>query len=282
MGRRFASEADLQAKKSKNGRGRVGIGRCGLLALLALFPLLAFLAGRPAMADPLDLQDPTPRRIEVRFEVSPENEPGRLDAAWSMPRVAFLESDPGHSIVRIRIPTEEIEAHLRATGTEAISGSFSEFVWTLDSHTGHVVSAELTGRVRERISLGPIQTSTTIEIRVDMTTRDTVGFRPPKRLFGIQTNAFCRPSQQPSPPYPCVAVAPIRFDPESGYVNAVGSLVAAAAIAEIRTFSPLGEARFSERGPVGTETVVSGTSQKDAVCLEGFNGSCWPDLGGES
>jgi hypothetical protein len=285
MGRRFVSEADLNARESKNWRGRVCIGRCGLLVLLAL---LAFSAGPPAMADPLDLQDPTPRRIEVRFEVSPENEPGRLDAAWSSPRVAFVESDPGHSLVRIRIPTEEIEAHLRATGTEAISGSFSDFVWTLDSHTGHVLSAELTGRVRERVSLGPIRTSATVDIRVDMTTRDTFGFRPPKRIFGVQTNALCRPSQQPSPPSPpspssgCVAVAPIRFDPESGYVNAVGSLVAAAPIAKIRTFSPLGEVRFSERGPIGTETVVSGTSQEDAVCLEGFNGPCWPDLGGES
>jgi hypothetical protein len=241
--------------------------------------LLALFAAVPAMAEPLDLDDPTPRRIEVRFEVSPEDEPGRLDAAWSAPRAAFLESDPGRSVVRIRIPTEEIEAHLRATGTDAISGSFSDFVWTLDSRTGHVLSAQLTGRVRERISLGPIRTSTTIEIRVDMTTRDTVGFRPPKRIFGLQTNAFCLPSKQPSQ---CVAVVPIRFDPESGYVNAVGSLVAAASIARIRTFSPLGEARFSERGPDGTETVVSGTSRADAVCFDGFNGPCWTDLGGES
>jgi len=249
--------------------------------------LLAFVAGEPARAAPLDLQDPTPRRIEVRFEVSPEDEPGRLNATWSAPRAAFFEADPARSLVRIRIPTDEIEAHFLATGTDAIAGSFSDFVWTLDSRTGHVLSAQLTGRVRERISLGPIQTFTTIEIRVDMTTRNTVGFRRSQRIFGIQTNAFCVPSREPSK---CVAVTPVPFDPASGYVNAVGSLVAAASIAKIRTFSPLGEARFSEpfreppseREPDGTETVVSGTSQADAVCSDGFNGPCWADLGGES
>jgi len=236
------------------------------------------------MAAPLDLQDPTPRWIEVRFEVSPKEEPGRLNGAWSSPRSAFIESGPDKSApdnatIRIRIPTREIEAHLLATGTEPVPGSFSDFVWTFDARTGHVLTAHLSGRVRQRFSLGPILTSATVEIRVDMTTRDIGGFRPVNGILGLQTNAFCLPSAQ-SPQ--CVAVDPIRFDPESGYVNAVGSLVAAAPIAEIRTFSPLGEARFSERHPQGSKTVVSGTSRADAVCLYEFIGPCWADLGGES
>lgn len=250
-----------------------------LLAWIVWCVLLAFLAAAPAISSPLDLQDPTPRQIEVRFEVSPEDQPGRLNAIWSLPRTAFLESDPTRSLVRIRIPTQEIEAHFRATGTDAISGSFSDFVWTLDSRTGHVLSAHLTGRVREQISLGPIRTSATIAIQVDMTTQNIAGFRRSKKMFGIQTNTFCLPSSKPSA---CVPVAPIRFDPASGYVNAVGSLVAAAAIARIRTFSPLGEARFSETEPDGTENAISGTSHADAVCSEAFNGPCWSDLGGES
>lgn len=261
-------EAHLNARTSKNWL--TWVGSCVLLTCFV---------EEPALAAPLDLQDPTPRQIEVRFEVSPEDQPGRLDATWSSPRAAFFESDPAQSLVRIRIPTEEIEAHFRATGTEAISGSFSDFVWTLDSRTGHVLSAQLTGRVRERISLGPIRTFATIEIRVEMTTRDTAGFRRSKRIFGIQTNAFCLPSLEPSK---CVAVTPIRFNPASGYVNAVGSLVAAAPIIRIRTFSPLGEARFSESEPDGTENVISGTSHADAVCSDRFNGPCWADLGGES
>ena len=264
MGCGFSSEADLSMGKSKNGL--IWIGLCALLA-------------QPSLAAPLDLQDPTPRRIEVRFEVSPKDEPGRLNGSWSLPRPAFLESHPDRSTVRIRIPKQEMEAHLVATGTETIPGSFSDFVWTLDSRTGHVLSAELTGRVRKRISLGPIRTTATVEIRVEMTTRGAGGFRPMREILGLQTNSFCLPSPQSSQ---CVAVAPVRFDPESGYVNAVGSLVAGASIAKIRAFSPLGEARFSEIQPDGTETVASGTSQPDAVCFRELNGPCWADLGGES
>ncbi len=241
--------------------------------------LLALFAESGALAAPLDLQDPTPRWIEVRFEISPKDEPGRLDGTWSLPRAAFLETDPERDLVRIRIPTREIEAHLRSTGTETIPGSFSDFVWTLDSRTGHVLTADLTGQVRKRFSFGPIRTSTTVDIRVKMTTQDLGGFRPINVLLGLQTNTFCSPSPSRSK---CVAVAPIRFDPESGYVNAVGPVVAATAMAKIKAFSPLGEARFSEKWPSGTEGAVSGTSQQDAVCLDTFNRPCWADLGGES
>ena len=245
------------------------------LIWIGAFGLLA----RGAMAAPLDLQDGTPRWIEVRFEVSPEDEPGRLNGTWSSPRAAFLESDPDREIVRIRIPTREIEAHLRSTGTETIPGSFSDFVWTLDAVTGHVLTAQLTGRVRERFFFGPIRTSATVEIRVDMTTRVAGGFRPMNGIFGVRTNAFCLPLP---PPSQCIAVAPARFNPENGYVNAVGSMVADATIAEIQIFSPLGEVRFSERDPDGTKTVHSGTSQADAVCSDGFDGPCRADLGGDS
>ena len=268
-GRGFSSEADLSIRKSKHWPIWIGLG-----VLLALAT-----PGNQALASPLDLQDPTPRWIEVRFEVSPKDEPGRLDGSWSDPRAAFLESDPDHSIVRIRIPTHEIETHFRTTDTEAIPGSFSDFVWTLDSATGHVLSARLTGRVRERLSVGPIRTSVAVAIRVEMTTREVAGFRPNRGIFGVRTNTFCVPSPRSSD---CIPVTPIRFDPDSGYVNAVGSVVASAAIAEIRAFSPLGEVRFSEKGPAGTETVVSGTSQPNAVCSEAFDGPCWANLGGES
>jgi hypothetical protein len=254
----------LSARRSKDWL--IWIGSCGLLA-------------QGAIAAPLDLQDPTPRWIEVRFEVSTDDEPGRLDGTWSGPRPAFLESDADPSILRIRIPADEIEAHLRSIGTDTIPGSFSDFLWILDSSTGHVLAAQLTGRVRERLSLGPIRTSATAGIRVEMTTRDAAGFRPAGGLFGLRTNAFCLPSPQRAR---CVAVAPKPFNPKTGYVNAVGSMVAVAPIAEIHVFSPLGEARFSEKASDGTETAVSGTSQADAVCSDGFDGPCGADLGGES
>jgi len=242
--------------------------------------LLALASGATMVrAEPLDLQDPTARWIDVRFEVSPADEPGRLDSRWSSSRVAYLESDPEESIVHIRVPTDEIEAHLRTTGRDAIPGSFSDFVWTLDARTGHVLAAELRGQVRERFSLGPIRSSALVEIHVEMTTRSVGGYLPGRGLLGMQTNTFCAPTR---PPSDCVSVDPVRFDPQSGYVNAVGSLVAATGLTRIRAFSPLGEVQFRERAADAPERAVSGTSSKDAVCSAGFKGSCWADLGGES
>jgi hypothetical protein len=246
----------------------------GLIWILA-----CVLFAQGAIGEPLDLQDKTSRWIEVRFEVSPSDEPGRLDNRWSSVRAAYLESDSDSSIVRIRIPTAEIEAHLGTTGTEAVPGSFSDFVWTLDSNSGHVLAAELTGRVRERFSFGLIRTSALVEIRVEMTTHDVGGFLPDEGFFGLRTNAYCSPAPESSG---CIAVFPVRFDPDSGYVNAVGTVVAATGVAKIRAFSPLGEVRFHERGLDGTESVISGTSRADALCSGAFDGPCWADLGGES
>lgn len=232
-----------------------------------------------AIAEPLDLSDPRPRWIEVRFEISPPDEPGSLDRKWSERRLAYFEPAAGDAVVEIRIPAAEIEAQLRSAGTDAIPGSFSEFVWTLDPRTGHVLAAGMTGRVRKPIQFGPIRTSAQIEIRVEMTTEGRAGFDPDAGILGVRTNRFCSPGNSDSD---CVGVAPVRFDPARGYVNAVGSLRAKSFLAEIRAFSPLGEVKFLERSAAGTESIVSGTSQAEAVCSEGFDGPCRADLGGES
>lgn len=232
-----------------------------------------------AVAQPLDLTDSSPRWIEVRFEVSPPDEPGSLDRKWSEPRAAYLDSDPTLAVVHIRIPSNEIETHLRSTGTDAIQGSFSEFVWTLDPETGHVLAARMTGQVREPIRLGPIRSSAQVEIRVEMTTEGGAGFEPDAGFMGVRTNRFCAPGHRKSG---CIGVAPVRFDPTRGYVNAVGSVRARTSLVEIRAFSPLGEVKFLERDAVGTESVVSGTSQAEALCSAAFNGPCRVDLGGES
>lgn len=237
----------------------------------------SLLLAKAALAAPLDLQNPESRWIEVEFEVSPQNRPGRLDGIWSAPRSAFLDFDAELSVVRIRIPSEEIEAHLRTIGTETIPGSFSDFVWTLDPDTGHVLEAAFTGRVREVLSLGPIRASATVEIAVEMTTLAAAGFRPAKGILGVHTNPYCRPSSRRAR---CVAVAPIRFDPTSGYVNAVGSVVAASGFVKIRTFSPLGEARFSEHDPNPAESATSGCSHSDALCSPSSTGPTGPISGG--
>lgn len=242
---------------------------------------LASLLVTAARAEPLDLSDPTPRWIEVRFEISPEDAPGRLDHAWSPARRAFLEPIVGQRAIRIRIPREELERQLRSNGTDPVDGSFSEFVWTLDPATGHVLAAELSGRVREVFSLGFLRSAAEIEIRVEMTTRAVAGYRPVHQILGQPLHAFCAGPEQARD---CTLVQPSLYDPHRGYVNAVGSLRAVSALAHIQTFSPLGEVVFSESADNEKhgESRVSGASPHDAVCSGPFGGSCRPDLRGES
>jgi len=242
--------------------------------------LLSLWATGASFAAPLDLLDPTPRWVEVRFEVSPAEAPGQLDAAWSQSRRAYFEAVPESATIRIRIPAAEIEAHLRSTGTESIPGSFSEFIWTLDPLTGHVVHAAFSGRVRERFTVGFFQASTLVDIRVEMTTQAVGGFRGPRGLFGRRTHAFCSPAPSQAD---CVAVAPVRFDPLSGYINAVGSLHVATPLARIRTFSPPGEVQFSETNGRTIESAASGTTVADRmVCSGSSDRPCLANLGGES
>ncbi|MBW2423117.1 MAG: hypothetical protein JRG86_02660 [Deltaproteobacteria bacterium] len=228
-------------------------------------------------AEPLDLADTTPRWIEVRFEVSPEDAPGRLDGEWSAARPAFLEptTEPGQ--IRIRVPADEIEAHLLATGTQAVPGTFSEFVWQIEATTGHVVHAELSGRVRQPISLGLVRSTAEVAIRAEMTTRQMGGFRPRTRLFGQSTHGFCESRQDAQD---CTLVPSRPLDPQSGYVNAVGSVTARIPLASRRVFSPLGEARFSERTASRAETAGFGPSSQNAVCSGSLAGACGSDLGG--
>lgn len=216
-----------------------------------------------AAAGPVDLADPTPRWIEVRFEESPSDEPGRLDSSWSRPRAAFLEPGAAADRVQIRVPRDQIEEQLRSTGTDVVAGSFSDFRWTIDRATGHVLAAELSGRVRERIPLGLFTTRIEVEIRVEMTTRADAGFRSSRNALGIDIHDYCAPAAPRSDG--CVGVPAHRFDPARGYVNAVGRLDAEAAMTEIQAFSPLGEVQFSERpldivdGPTPGDGTRSGT-----------------------
>lgn len=262
------------------GNSKSDIARlCGDLAGAFLF-VLGIFATHATMAAPLDLADATPRWIEVRFEVSPAEEPGSLDLRWSVPRRARIEPVHENGPLRIRIPADQMEAQFRSTGSDPIEGTFSEFVWMIDPVTGHVLTADLSGLVRETIRLGPFSTATRVAIRVEMTTTEqAAGFVPGQGIFGIPTNPFCAPHWSDAD---CVAVKPIRFDPTRGYVNAVGTVRAANPVAEIRAFSPLGEVEFRETSPSIVESAISGSSQAEALCSQVLDRPCPADPEGES
>ncbi len=239
----------------------------------ACFAALLLAAGSARTA-PLDLEDSTPRPIEVRFEISPADQPGRLDSAWSAPRLGVLEPSLNPDQVRIRIPAQEMEDHLTSAGTSVIPGTFSDFVWTIDRVSGHVVHAELAGRIHERLAIGLLVTRIAVEIRVDMSTERQGGFRTSRGMFGIETHDFCN---APDTLERCVPVETRRFDPTRGYVNAIGDIRAATPLAEVRAFSPLGEIRFSERAAEEIGSRTQTTREHDAV----FSPAMVPDGGAE-
>ena len=232
-----------------------------------------------AAASPVDLEDPTPRWISVRFETSPQDAPWRLDEIWGEARRAFLSRSRDGRDVEIRIPADEVIEQLRSTGADPVEGSFSDFVWTIEPETGHVVRAELVGELRESFSFGLFRSSAVVAIRVEMTTFADAGYRPMHHVMGKKSHPYCTSGDEARD---CTLVAAARFDRDSGYVNAVGTLRAATPLIEIRTFSPLGEVLFSERDENAPNSVVSGTSSHESVCSSPMNGSCRPDLRGES
>jgi hypothetical protein len=192
-----------------------------------------------AGAEPLDLRDPTPRTVSVAFEVSPTELPGALDVVYSEPMRARLEptSIPGQ--VRVRVPGADMERLF--TSYDPLPGSFSEYVWIFDAASGDVIAATLRGRLSRPVPLGVVtHVETQIEVHVD--TRAPVGFRPPKTTLGQVIFNTCKPSA-PN----CTVIEPKPLDPRTGYVNAVGTILARAlAGIAAESFAPVGEAIFSE------------------------------------
>ena len=212
--------------------------RSGTVALAGIAALLA----AAAAAEPLDLDDPTPRWVEVSFEVSPRSEPGRLDARYTPPIPAWLQpaGRPGWRVVAV--PAELVERHL-LRGQDPVPGSFSDFVWVFDAESGHVVWAELRGVVYTRLDWGLFRSRARAEIEVELSTERSAGFRRARRFLGQLIHHYCEPDE----PGECSVVPAVPYRRQNGYVNAVGEIVASSAGISTRAFSPLGEARFAER-----------------------------------
>lgn len=193
-----------------------------------------------APAEPLDLRDASPRPVAVSFEISPTERPGALDAVYSEPLPAWLEPGPEAGQVRVRVPGRAMERLLALF--DPLPGSFGDYLWTFDAASGEVLSAAFQGWLRQAVACGLFQTRVETRIEVQVGTRDAVGFRAPYTRLGQTVVGACQPGSEG-----CTRVAPARFDPRTGYVNAVGTIRASAlgGLGAV-TFAPLGEAIFSE------------------------------------
>jgi hypothetical protein len=204
----------------------------------ALVPLATASGAR----EPMDLQDPQPRQVEVRFEVSPSDRPGQTDAVYTAPFLATLEPGDRPGELRVRVDGRVVEEHL-LPDHHPRRGSFSDFVWHFDAETGHVRSATVSGTVVRQLRFGPKTWEANTQLQIRMDTRSRGGFERAGRLFGEQVHRFCSHGSQRS----CTLVEPRPYDPATGYVNAVGDIAARSGPVRVRSFSPLGEAIFSER-----------------------------------
>jgi len=209
-------------------------------SLAPLIAMSALLLAAPALAQPMDLSDTTARWVSVRFEVSPEDRPGQIRGRFSRRFLARLEPAGKQGGVQVTVAAPIVEQHL-FTGQEPAPGTFSDFVWTFDSESGHVVSARTTGVLLREVGWGFTRWKTDAEVEVAMDTFGAVGFRQ-SRLMGAPYPRLC---QRPDANR-CTVVYPARYDSETGYVNAVGQVTARSGGLEVRSFSPLGEAIFGE------------------------------------
>jgi hypothetical protein len=188
----------------------------------------------------VNLQDPSPRWVAVRFEVSPADRPAQVRSYFTTRLPARLEPTDRPGEVRLTIDGRFIEQHLMV-GEEPSPGSFSDFVWIFDSETGHVRTATFSGILLRELGWGFAAWKTDARVEVQMDTREAVGFEP-SRFLGKSYPRLCA-TRDPSR---CTIVEPQPYDPTTGYVNAVGRVTAHSGGLQVKSFSPLGEAIFSE------------------------------------
>ncbi|MEM7409251.1 MAG: hypothetical protein AAF430_03325 [Myxococcota bacterium] len=206
----------------------------------ALTALGMWLAPAGVRALPVDLEDPRPRAIEVRFENSAADAPGRLQASWGPPVKAWLSpgAEPGQ--VEIRISGAAMEGVLAAE--DPVPGSFGEFRWVIDVVSGEVVSALLEGILERSTGLGAWSPRVEASIEIDLATGRAAGYMPMEERWGHALYPHCDGSE-PN----CTRVAPRPYDRASGYVNAVGWVRARSlGWMEFTSYCPLGEVRFDE------------------------------------
>lgn len=238
----------------------------GHALVIAIGVVLSISTEAQATAGALDLLDPTPRDVVVSFEVSPRESPAQTNAEFSREFKASLEPGARPSEVRVVIPAKTVEEHLLGS-QRPIPNSFSDFVWTFDVETGHVISAHLQGRVTPELDWGFMTTETEADIQVEMGTARIGGFKRPRRILGQLVFSYCTNTEDPG----CHLVETAPFDRATGYVNAIGQVWVHSTIVDLWNFSPMGEAIFREvdrpRHGFAEDEVAVGSSRLPGVSV---------------
>jgi hypothetical protein len=191
-------------------------------------------------AEPMRLDDLTPRWVVVQFEDSPSDRPDLLDGVYTRPYAAWLEPDE-RGRVTIRVSGDVLEKNL-FRDNDPLPGSFSDFLWIFDPVSGDVLSAEFSGVFLFTIDWGIAKSNVEAKVEARMGTTRPGGFRPARRVLGRALIGYCEDVGSRR----CQAVPPRAYDAGRGYVNAVGYLSIDSPLTRFNTYSAVGEARFSE------------------------------------
>jgi hypothetical protein len=208
-----------------------------VIGLLLLLP-------RTGLAEPVDFLDPTPRWVEVAFEVSPRDKPMQTDTIYTPKIRAWLEAGERPGWRKVTIDRRDVERVLLADD-DPVAGSFTDFVWVFDSVTGEVISASLSGTLTKEVDWGLFRSKVLTQIEADMATNRVGGVKKPRRWLGQQLFGYCSEADGER----CTVIDARGYDATSGYVNAIGELSVRFGEWTLHTYSPLGEAVFSEVEP---------------------------------
>jgi len=205
---------------------------------------LLFVLPQIGLAEPVDFLDPTPRWVEVAFEVSPRDKPMQTDTIYTPKIRAWLEAADHPGWMKVTIDRLDVERILLAD-EDPVAGSFTDFVWVFDAVTGEVVSAALSGTLNKEVDWGLFRSKVQTLISANMATNRVGGVKKPRHWMGQQLFGYCSDADGER----CTLVDARGYDATSGYVNAVGDMSVRFGELTLHTYSPLGEAVFSEARP---------------------------------
>lgn len=211
---------------------------------LALSIALGFAAGS-AVAQPVDLADPTPRTVLVQVDENVDDF-GSIGTQFGTAIAGAFSSDGATATVSVSGADIEALVELVFAGAAAVvPGSFSDYVVEIDVASGAVLSASVSGLVTLPI-VG------TISVEQTASSSTLAGFQL-TNIFGYLVPIFCTSGAS------CTIVPGLPYDPATGQLNAVGLIATI-----FNVFTPFGDLRLSEvPQPLACDVAMSQPSYVD-------------------
>jgi hypothetical protein len=218
-------------------------------APLALGSVLAWALPALAAAEPLDVSDPTPRAIQIEFEIS--QSPTVIGQTWSAPFSATYSASGNTGTVVVSaaeyaaaIATKNLDYFEVITDWSLVPGTATAFQVDIDLTT--LEATAQTASYEVSLDISPAQNG---DVTRMLSTTGLAGFGVHPSFPGFPF--FCTAS--------CLIVPGAPYDPLTGRLNAVGRDILDAPDVDLQSFSRAGDLRLSEvAAPAVPAVPVSG------------------------